>query len=43
VKLWAISDVHVGHAENRRLVADLPARPDDWLALVGDIGETLDE
>jgi hypothetical protein len=25
VKLWAISDVHVGHAENRRLVADLPA------------------
>jgi 3',5'-cyclic AMP phosphodiesterase CpdA len=43
MKLWAMSDVHVGHAENRRLVADLPACPDDWLVLGGDIGETLDE
>jgi predicted phosphodiesterase len=43
MKLWAISDLHVGYPENRRLVENLPARPDDWLILGGDIGETPDE
>jgi 3',5'-cyclic AMP phosphodiesterase CpdA len=43
MKLWAISDVHVGHAENRDFIEHLPACPDDWLILAGDIGETLDE
>jgi 3',5'-cyclic AMP phosphodiesterase CpdA len=43
MKLWAISDVHVGHAENRCFIEDLPAHPNDWLILGGDIGETPDE
>ena len=43
MKLWAISDLHVAHAENRGLIKDLHAHPDDWLILGGDIGETADE
>jgi 3',5'-cyclic AMP phosphodiesterase CpdA len=39
-KLWAISDLHVGFEENRRLVQELPSYPDDWLILAGDTGET---
>jgi 3',5'-cyclic AMP phosphodiesterase CpdA len=42
VRLWALSDLHVGHAANRDLVAAIPPRPDDWLAIVGDVGETLE-
>lgn len=40
--LLAISDLHVGHAENRRFVEGL--RPDsdgDWLIVCGDVGDTL--
>jgi 3',5'-cyclic AMP phosphodiesterase CpdA len=40
LKLWAISDLHVGYEENRRAVQALPAHPDDWLMLAGDTGET---
>jgi len=40
VKLWAISDLHVGYEENRRAVEALPAYPDDWLIVAGDTGET---
>ena len=40
MNLWAISDVHVGHADNRELLARLPACPGDWLILAGDVGET---
>jgi len=40
VKLWAISDLHVGYDENRRAVDALPAFPDDWLIIAGDTGET---
>jgi len=40
VKLWAISDLHVGYEENRRAVEALPAFPDDWLIIAGDTGET---
>jgi 3',5'-cyclic AMP phosphodiesterase CpdA len=40
MKLWAISDLHVGFEENRRAVQDLPAHPDDWLIIAGDTGET---
>ncbi len=43
MKLWAISDLHAGHADNRQVIADLPAHPSDWLALVGDLGETAEE
>jgi len=41
LKLWAISDVHVGAPENRALIERLPAHPEDWLVLGGDVGETL--
>ncbi len=40
MKLWAISDLHVGYEENRRAVGALPGYPDDWLILGGDTGET---
>jgi 3',5'-cyclic AMP phosphodiesterase CpdA len=40
VNLWAISDLHVGYEENRRAVDAMRARPDDWLILAGDTGET---
>src|SRR5690348_8327917 len=38
--LWAISDLHVGHAENRAIVDRLrPDSPDDWLIVAGDVAE----
>ncbi len=40
MKLYALSDLHVGYAANRRTLAELPAHPDDWLVLAGDIGES---
>ncbi|MFO0687300.1 MAG: metallophosphoesterase [Myxococcota bacterium] len=40
MKLYAISDLHVGFKENREALRALPARPDDWLILCGDIGDT---
>jgi 3',5'-cyclic AMP phosphodiesterase CpdA len=40
VKLWAISDLHVGYPENRRAVEALPPYADDWLIIAGDTGET---
>jgi 3',5'-cyclic AMP phosphodiesterase CpdA len=40
MKLFAISDLHVGYAENRAAIAALAPRPDDWLILGGDLGET---
>jgi 3',5'-cyclic AMP phosphodiesterase CpdA len=43
MKLWALSDLHVGHAENRLAVERIPSHPDDWLVLAGDLGETLDD
>ncbi len=42
MKLFAISDVHLRHPENREAPRALPACPDDWLILGGDIGETLE-
>ncbi|HEX7838394.1 MAG TPA: metallophosphoesterase [Kofleriaceae bacterium] len=40
MKLYAISDIHVGYEANRALWATLPEHPDDWLILAGDLGET---
>lgn len=40
MRLWAISDLHVGYEENRRAVEALPSYPDDWLIVAGDTGET---
>lgn len=39
-RLWATSDIHVGYSENRAIVEAIrPTSPDDWLLVVGDIGE----
>ena len=40
MNLWAISDLHVGYEENRRVVEALEPMPDDWLIVAGDTGET---
>jgi predicted phosphodiesterase len=40
MRLLAISDLHVGYAANREAVAAITARPDDWLIVGGDVGET---
>lgn len=42
MQLHALSDLHVGFAINRAALADIRARPDDWLILGGDLGETGD-
>lgn len=40
--LWAVSDLHVTFAENRRRVDKLaPAHPDDWLIVAGDVAEKI--
>lgn len=41
MRLWAISDLHVGFDANRRAVDALPDHGDDWLLLGGDTGDTL--
>lgn len=39
-RLVAISDLHIGYAENREIVEGLrPAGDGDWLLIAGDIGE----
>jgi 3',5'-cyclic AMP phosphodiesterase CpdA len=41
-RLLAISDLHVGHAENRRIVEELrPESPESWLLVAGDIGSEV--
>ncbi|MGH9173990.1 MAG: metallophosphoesterase family protein, partial [Vicinamibacterales bacterium] len=40
MNLWATSDLHVGFEENRHAVEHLTARPDDWLIIAGDTGES---
>ncbi|GAA2157664.1 metallophosphoesterase [Kitasatospora kazusensis] len=43
-KLLAISDLHVRHADNRRIVETLrPESDDDWLLIPGDVGETVED
>ena len=42
MKLWAISDLHVGYAENRRYIEQIASHPEDWLVLGGDLGETAE-
>ena len=43
MRLLAISDLHVGYQANREAVEALPAHPEDWLILGGDLGETEDQ
>jgi predicted phosphodiesterase len=40
MKLYAISDLHLLSEINRQALTALPAYPEDWLILAGDIGET---
>ncbi|MBJ93755.1 MAG: metallophosphoesterase [Rickettsiales bacterium] len=42
MKLLAISDLHVRHKSNRQALLEVSARPDDWLILCGDLGESPD-
>lgn len=42
MKLYAISDLHVGFEPNHQLWSALSDHPDDWLAIAGDVGETDD-
>jgi Calcineurin-like phosphoesterase len=40
MNLWAISDLHLGHEVNRSALMSIERRPEDWLILAGDIGES---
>jgi 3',5'-cyclic AMP phosphodiesterase CpdA len=41
LKLYALSDLHLGHRQNRQALEALPfAYRNDWLLLGGDVGET---
>jgi 3',5'-cyclic AMP phosphodiesterase CpdA len=41
-RLLAVSDLHVGHRENRELLAALrPESAQDWLLVAGDVGEVV--
>ena len=42
MKLYAISDLHLGYKANRQALEQLPAHPEDWLILGGDVGETTE-
>ncbi len=42
MRLLGLSDLHVGHPENRDAVEALPPHPDDWLILAGDLCESLE-
>ncbi len=42
MKLYAISDLHLGHKTNRDALKMMPPHPEDWLIVAGDIGETED-
>src|SRR5438067_9206888 len=39
MKLWAISDLHVTVARNAAALRELPAYPEDWLIVAGDLCE----
>jgi 3',5'-cyclic AMP phosphodiesterase CpdA len=41
-RLLATSDLHVAHRDNRAIVEAMqPSSPDDWLLVVGDVGERV--
>ena len=42
MQLLALSDVHVEHRVNREGLLALPARPDDWLVLAGDVSDSVE-
>lgn len=42
MKLFAISDLHVGSKANREALATLEPHPEDWLVVAGDVGELFE-
>jgi 3',5'-cyclic AMP phosphodiesterase CpdA len=42
MRLFAISDLHLGNKANRNALVSLSAHPEDWLILAGDVGETTE-
>lgn len=43
-RLLAVSDLHLGHPENRQVLERVrPESPDDWLIVAGDVAERADE
>ena len=42
MKLYAISDLHLDYAVNRKALLELPAHPQDWLIVAGDVGESIE-
>ncbi|MGE7437723.1 metallophosphoesterase family protein [Kitasatospora sp. NPDC001175] len=44
-RLLAVSDLHVHHADNRRILAEelLATSPEDWLIVAGDVSETVSQ
>jgi hypothetical protein len=43
-RLLAVSDLHVGHADNRAVVEGIkPNDPGDWLLVAGDVSERADD
>lgn len=42
MKLYAISDLHLGSKINQLALEDMPFYPKDWLIVAGDIGETAE-
>ncbi|WP_241249073.1 metallophosphoesterase [Rhodococcus sp. X156] len=42
--VWAISDLHVGHADNKAVLESLrPVGEQDWLLVVGDVADRVDD
>lgn len=39
MRLWAISDLHLGNAANRKALEEIPSFGDDWVILAGDVAE----
>lgn len=42
MRLFAISDLHLASAPNQQALEDLPAYPEDWLIVAGDVAEKFD-
>jgi 3',5'-cyclic AMP phosphodiesterase CpdA len=42
MRLWAIADLHLAAERNRAGLRELPAHPEDWLIVAGDVCEGLD-
>ena len=37
MRIWALSDLHISHPDNRGVLDGFPALSDDWLILAGDV------